>query len=72
MAEEVVEMVVPWREEAVVVNQRKGEVMWEEGEKVSSTGSKLIVNGEVCLEGYDGVGGGEVKGGAVVLGVFKR
>ncbi|GKF30311.1 hypothetical protein Tco_0100109, partial [Tanacetum coccineum] len=41
-------------------------------EKMSSTGSKFIATGEFYLEGCDGVGGGEVNGGGVVLEVFKR
>ncbi|GKE44600.1 hypothetical protein Tco_1471884, partial [Tanacetum coccineum] len=40
-------------------------------EKISSTGSKLIANGEDCLDGCDGAGRGEVNGGWVDLGVFK-
>nr|GFA66441.1 hypothetical protein [Tanacetum cinerariifolium] len=63
MAEDVValiEEVAPWQEEALVV------------EKISSTGSKLIANGEDCLKGCDGADGGEVMGGGVVLGVVKR
>ncbi|GKG43915.1 hypothetical protein Tco_0483008, partial [Tanacetum coccineum] len=55
----LVEGVVPWREEAVV-----GGI-----EKISSTGSKLIANGEVCLDGCGGAGKGEGNGGGVVLGV---
>ncbi|GKD66659.1 hypothetical protein Tco_1308767, partial [Tanacetum coccineum] len=31
-------------------------------EKISSTGSKLIANGEDCLDGYDGTGGGVLNG----------
>ncbi|GJY39208.1 hypothetical protein Tco_0425572 [Tanacetum coccineum] len=46
-----VEEVVPCREEVAVV------------EKISSTGSKLIANGEDCLDGCDGAGRGEVNGG---------
>ncbi|GKG33895.1 hypothetical protein Tco_0434054 [Tanacetum coccineum] len=38
---------------------------------MSSTGSMFMVNGEDCLEGWVGAGGGEVKGGGVVLGVVK-
>ncbi|GJX32643.1 hypothetical protein Tco_0242498 [Tanacetum coccineum] len=38
-------------------------------EKISSTGSKFMANGEDCLDGCDGAGGGEVKGGRVDLGV---
>ncbi|GJX86619.1 hypothetical protein Tco_0337393 [Tanacetum coccineum] len=60
-----VEEVVPWREEAVV-----GDVGGVE--KIISMRSKLIANGEVCLDGCDGVGGGELNGGGVVLGVLKR
>ncbi|GJW93473.1 MAK10-like protein [Tanacetum coccineum] len=38
---------------------------------MSSTGSMLIANGDDCLDGYVGAGGGEVNGREVVLGVFK-
>ncbi|GKB98689.1 hypothetical protein Tco_0984826 [Tanacetum coccineum] len=41
-------------------------------EKISLTGSKLITNVEVCLDGCDGGSGREVNGGGVVLGVLKR
>ncbi|GJV80960.1 hypothetical protein Tco_1516830 [Tanacetum coccineum] len=61
----LVEGVVPWCEEAVV-----GDVGGVE--KNSSTRFKLIANGEVCLDGCSGAGGGEVNGEGVVLGVFKR
>ncbi|GJT40814.1 hypothetical protein Tco_0940679 [Tanacetum coccineum] len=40
-------------------------------EKMSSTGSKLIVRGEECLEGCVGAGGGEVNGGGDDFGVRK-
>ncbi|GJS02915.1 hypothetical protein Tco_0319423 [Tanacetum coccineum] len=40
-------------------------------EKISSIGSKFMVDGEDCLDGCDGAGGGEVKGGGVDLGVIK-
>ncbi|GJX88332.1 hypothetical protein Tco_0340346 [Tanacetum coccineum] len=40
-------------------------------EKISSTGSKFMANGEDCLDGCDGAGGGEVKGGGVDFGVLK-
>nr|GFB33103.1 hypothetical protein [Tanacetum cinerariifolium] len=40
-------------------------------EKISSTGSKLIANREDCLDGWDGVGRGEVNGEGVDLGLFK-
>ncbi|GJW66327.1 hypothetical protein Tco_0120751 [Tanacetum coccineum] len=55
-----VEEGVPWRKEAVV-----GGV-----ENISLTGSKIIANGEDCLDGSDGAGRGEVNGGGVDLGVF--
>nr|GEZ77907.1 hypothetical protein [Tanacetum cinerariifolium] len=32
-------------------------------------GSKFMASGEECLDGWVGVGGGEVKGGCVVFGV---
>ncbi|GKG27587.1 hypothetical protein Tco_0405914, partial [Tanacetum coccineum] len=38
-------------------------------EKISSTGSRFMANGEDCLYVCDGAGGGEVKGGRVDLGV---
>ncbi|GJT21486.1 hypothetical protein Tco_0891423 [Tanacetum coccineum] len=38
----------------------------------SSMGSRLIVIGEVSLDGWVGAGGGEVNGGGVVLGVSKQ
>ncbi|GKF97717.1 hypothetical protein Tco_0293538, partial [Tanacetum coccineum] len=38
-------------------------------EKISSSRSKFMANGEDCLDGCDGAGGGEVKGGGVDLGV---
>ncbi|GKC02872.1 hypothetical protein Tco_0994482, partial [Tanacetum coccineum] len=38
---------------------------------MSSTGSKLMVRGEECLEGCVGAGGGEVNGGGDVFGVSK-
>ncbi|GJV51521.1 hypothetical protein Tco_1447262 [Tanacetum coccineum] len=38
-------------------------------EKISSSGSKFMANAEDCLDGCDGAGGGEVKGGGVDLGV---
>ncbi|GKC12004.1 hypothetical protein Tco_1008786 [Tanacetum coccineum] len=38
---------------------------------MSSTGSMLIANGDDCLDGCVGAGGGEVNGGGVVLCVFK-
>nr|GEY79691.1 hypothetical protein [Tanacetum cinerariifolium] len=40
-------------------------------EKISSTGSKFMANGEDCLDGCDGSGGGEVKGGRVDFEVLK-
>ncbi|GKC24435.1 hypothetical protein Tco_1026585 [Tanacetum coccineum] len=40
-------------------------------EKISSTGSKFMANREDCLDGCDGAGGGEVKGGGVNFGVLK-
>ncbi|GKE84125.1 hypothetical protein Tco_0274630 [Tanacetum coccineum] len=45
----------------------------EEGgvEKMSSTGSKFMLRGEECLEGYVGAGGGEVNGGGDDFGVSK-
>ncbi|GJV25017.1 hypothetical protein Tco_1377712, partial [Tanacetum coccineum] len=64
----LMEKVVPWREEAVV--GYLGDVGGVE--KISLTRSKLIANGEVCLDDCDGDGGGEVNGEGVVLGVFKR
>ncbi|GKB48265.1 hypothetical protein Tco_0899018 [Tanacetum coccineum] len=42
-----------------------------EVEKMSSTGSKFMVRGEECLEGYVGAGGGEVSGGGDDFGVSK-
>ncbi|GKE74812.1 hypothetical protein Tco_1536853 [Tanacetum coccineum] len=42
-----------------------------EVEKISSTGSKFMANGEDCLDGCDGASGGEVKGGGVDFGVLK-
>ncbi|GJV57562.1 hypothetical protein Tco_1458567 [Tanacetum coccineum] len=38
----------------------------------SSMGSRLIVIGEVSLDGWVGAGGGEVNRGGVVLGVSKQ
>nr|GEW10348.1 hypothetical protein [Tanacetum cinerariifolium] len=38
-------------------------------EKISSTGSKIMANKEHCLDGCDGAGGGEIKGGRVNIGV---
>ncbi|GJX05980.1 hypothetical protein Tco_0193912 [Tanacetum coccineum] len=40
-------------------------------EKMSSTGSMLMVRGEECLEGCVGAGGGEVNGGGDDFGVSK-
>ncbi|GJR48888.1 hypothetical protein Tco_1316991 [Tanacetum coccineum] len=40
-------------------------------EKISSTGSKFMVRGEECLEGYVGAGGGEVNRGGDDFGVRK-
>ncbi|GJU07321.1 hypothetical protein Tco_1123751 [Tanacetum coccineum] len=40
-------------------------------ENISSTGYKFMANGEDCLDGCDGGGGGEVKGGGVDFGVLK-
>ncbi|GJZ29553.1 hypothetical protein Tco_0574200 [Tanacetum coccineum] len=40
-------------------------------EKISSTESKFMANGEDCLDGCDGASGGEVKGGGVEFGVLK-
>ncbi|GKA40325.1 hypothetical protein Tco_0732918 [Tanacetum coccineum] len=40
-------------------------------EKMSSTGSKLMVIGEECLEGCVSAGGGEVSGGGDDFGVSK-
>ncbi|GKF14571.1 hypothetical protein Tco_0056033 [Tanacetum coccineum] len=42
-----------------------------EVEKISSTGSKFMANGEDCLDGCDAASGGEVKGGGVDFGVLK-
>ncbi|GJX63778.1 hypothetical protein Tco_0296678 [Tanacetum coccineum] len=38
-------------------------------ERISSTKSKFMANGEDCLDGCDGAGGREVKGGGVNLRV---
>ncbi|GKB95545.1 hypothetical protein Tco_0981682, partial [Tanacetum coccineum] len=38
-------------------------------EKISLIGSKFMANEEDCLDGCDGAGCGEVKGGGVDLGV---
>nr|GEV70370.1 hypothetical protein [Tanacetum cinerariifolium] len=46
-----------------------GEVGWVE--KISSTGSNLMVKGDECLEGCVGAGGGEVRGGGDDFGVRK-
>ncbi|GKF57964.1 hypothetical protein Tco_0171501 [Tanacetum coccineum] len=40
-------------------------------ENKSSVGSKLMASGEECLDGWIGVGGGEVKGDSVVFGVSR-
>ncbi|GKE19764.1 hypothetical protein Tco_1431276, partial [Tanacetum coccineum] len=40
-------------------------------EKMSSTGSTLMVRGKECLEGCVGAGGGEVNGGEDDFGVSK-
>nr|GEX10838.1 hypothetical protein [Tanacetum cinerariifolium] len=40
-------------------------------EKISSTGSKFMVNEENCIDGCDGANGGEVKGDGVDFGVLK-
>nr|GFB77410.1 hypothetical protein [Tanacetum cinerariifolium] len=40
-------------------------------EKMSSMGSKLMVRGEECLEGYVGSGGGEVRRGGDEFRVSK-
>ncbi|GKC42585.1 hypothetical protein Tco_1060307 [Tanacetum coccineum] len=69
LAKVVVAMVgelVSWREEARIGCGEMGGV-----EKISSIGSKFMVDGEDCLDGCDGAGGGEVKGGGVDLGVIK-
>ncbi|GJZ83846.1 hypothetical protein Tco_0649019 [Tanacetum coccineum] len=46
------------------------EEKWDVWRKCSMS-SKLIAKGDVCLEGCVGVGGGEVNGGGVDLGVVK-
>nr|GEW20260.1 reverse transcriptase domain-containing protein [Tanacetum cinerariifolium] len=38
-------------------------------QKISFIGSMFMANEEDCLDGWDGAGGGEVKGGGVDLGV---
>ncbi|GKD89036.1 hypothetical protein Tco_1364543 [Tanacetum coccineum] len=38
-------------------------------EKISTTRSKFMANGEDCLDGCDGACGGEVKGSGFDLGV---
>ncbi|GKB73400.1 hypothetical protein Tco_0934812 [Tanacetum coccineum] len=48
----------------------KNEEKWDVWRKCSMS-SKLIAKGDVCLEGCVGVGGGEVNGGGVDLGVVK-
>ncbi|GKA84911.1 hypothetical protein Tco_0806565 [Tanacetum coccineum] len=40
-------------------------------EKMSSAGSKFMVRGEECLEGYVSAGGGKVNGGGDDFGVRK-
>ncbi|GJT73074.1 hypothetical protein Tco_1032360, partial [Tanacetum coccineum] len=40
-------------------------------EKKSSMRSKFMANGEECLDGWVGAGGGEVKGGGVDFGVSR-
>nr|GFC89562.1 hypothetical protein [Tanacetum cinerariifolium] len=57
----MVEEVVPYLEEGDV-----GGV-----ENKSLMGSMLIGKGEECLDGWFQAGGGEVKGGGIVLGVTK-
>ncbi|GKE55265.1 hypothetical protein Tco_1494450 [Tanacetum coccineum] len=40
-------------------------------ENKSLVGSKLIADGEECLDSWVRAGGGEVKGGGVVFGVSR-
>ncbi|GJV78387.1 hypothetical protein Tco_1509971 [Tanacetum coccineum] len=52
-----------------IIGSQWRKLCWQRGvEKISSTRSKLIANGEDCLDGCDGAGGGVVNGGGVVLG----
>ncbi|GKB61589.1 hypothetical protein Tco_0917775 [Tanacetum coccineum] len=63
-------MVADWW--SVEVDPLKSQRMVDVGgvENISLTGSKIIANGEDCLDGSDGAGRGEVNGGGVDLGVF--
>ncbi|GKB18024.1 hypothetical protein Tco_0851947 [Tanacetum coccineum] len=67
---EVVVAMVEEKEEYLLVCQRKFKEKREEWKK-SLMGSKFMANGEECLDGWVGVGGGEVKGGGVDFGVSR-